>query len=247
MNAKIYLEHSKNKEVSKMIKAILFDWGRTLISGFKEIDEKIEEILKPYGVKWDEVFKIWRNFYLLRSLGRLSSDQEMFEQLQKVLDLPDIVPLRTIRDLQIDSHIITPETIEILREIKKHYKVGIVSNNVYEWVVRVLENYQIRELFDAITVSSQVRVRKPDARIFVVSLKSLGVKPEETVFISDELAEDLIGSKGLGIISVWLKDPHVKSEWKQRETTEEKIFEPDAIISTLNEVPPLIEKLNKTP
>ena len=46
---KIYLEHSKNKEVNmmtnNMIKAVLFDWGRTLVGGFKEIDKKIEEIL----------------------------------------------------------------------------------------------------------------------------------------------------------------------------------------------------------
>ncbi len=71
-------------------------------------------------------------------------------------------------------------------------------------------------------------------------------KPKEAVFVSDELAEDLVGSKGLGIISIWLKDPHVKSEWKQKEVAEEKIFEPDAVISNLKELPSLLEKLNKS-
>jgi len=252
MFGKIYTEHLNSqktnkdrKEAKKMIKVVLFDWGATLVSGFKEIDKKIEETLQPYGLKWDEVFRIWRNFYLLRSLGRLRTDQEMFDQLRKVLNLPSNIPLETIRDLQIDSHIITPETIEIIRKIKQQYKVGIVSNNVYEWVIQVLENYQIRELFDVITISSEIGVRKPDARIFYVVLKSLAVKPEETVFVSDELAEDLVGSKGLGIISVWLRDPHVKSEWKQREAAEEKIFEPDAVISSLKEFPFFLEKLSK--
>jgi len=246
MDDKIYLEHSKNKEVNKMIKAVLFDWGRTLVSGFKEIDKKIEEILQPYGLKWNEVFKTWRNFYFLRSLGKLSTDQEMFDQLRKVLNLSNDSPLETIRDLQINSHIITPETIEIVRKVKQYYKIGIVSNNVYDWVIQVLENYQIRELFDVITVSSEIGARKPDARIFVASLRSLAAKPEETAFVSDELAEDLVGSKGLGIISVWLRNPYIKSEWKQRELTEEKIFEPDAIISNLRELLPLLEKLNRT-
>jgi len=229
-----------------MIKAVLFDWGRTLVSGFKEIDKKIEEILQPYGLKWNEVFKTWRNFYFLRSLGKLSTDQEMFDQLRKVLNLSNDSPLETIRDLQINSHIITPETIEIVRKVKQYYKIGIVSNNVYDWVIQVLENYQIRELFDVITVSSEIGARKPDARIFVASLRSLAAKPEETAFVSDELAEDLVGSKGLGIISVWLRNPYIKSEWKQRELTEEKIFEPDAIISNLRELLPLLEKLNRT-
>jgi len=219
-----------------MVKAIFFDWGRTLISGFKEIDAKIEEILKPYGLKWNEVFKIWRNFYLLRSLGRLKTDQEMFEQLRKILDLPDEKPLETIRNLVIDSHIIAPETIDIIKKIKNYYKVGIIANNVYDWVIRVLDNYKIRDLFDAIVVSSEIGARKPDARIFIAALKTLSIKPEEAVFVSDELAEDLVGAKGLGMITVWLKNPHIKSEWIRYEKPEEKIFEPDATISNLKEL-----------
>lgn len=228
-----------------MIRAIFLDWGRTLVVGFREIDAKIEEVLRPYGLKWDEIFSVWRNFYLLRSLGRLKTDQEMFDQLRKVLNLSDNSPLETIRGLQIGSHIITPETIEIIRKVKQRYKVGIISNNVYDWVIQVLEAYQIRGLFDVITVSSEVGARKPDARIFQVALKSVSVKAEEAVFVSDELAEDLVGSKGLGMISVWLKAPHIRSEWKQREVVEEEIFKPDATISNLEELIPFLEKMNK--
>ena len=228
-----------------MIKAVFFDWGRTLVTGFREIDARIEEVLRPYGMKWNEVFSIWRNFYLLRSLGRLKTDQEMFDQLRKVLNLSDNSPLETIRSLQISSHIITPETIEIIRKVKQQYKVGIISNNIYDWVIQVLEAYQIRELFDAITVSSGVGARKPDARIFQVALKSVSAKAEEAVFVSDELAEDLVGAKGLGMISVWLKDPHIKSEWKQREVTEEEIFKPNATISSLEELILFLEEVNK--
>lgn len=246
MSGKITSEHSKNrKEVKTMVKVVFFDWGSTLVAGFKEIDAKIEEVLRPYELKWDEVFSIWRNFYFLRSLGRIKTDQEMFDQLRKVLNLSDNSPLETIRDLQIDSHIITSETIEIIRRIKQQYKVGIISNNVYDWVIQVLEAYQIRDLFDAITVSSEVGARKPDARIFQAALKSVSAKAEEAVFVSDELAEDLVGSKGLGMISVWLKNPHIKSEWKQREVAEEEIFKPDATISRLEDLIPFLEEVNK--
>ena len=90
---------------------------------------------------------------------------------------------------------------------------------------------------DAITVSSEIGVRKPDARIFMSALKSVSVMPEEAVFVSDELAEDLVGSKGLGMISVWLRNPQVKSEWKQREAVK-KIFEPDAFAVFLSGLRP---------
>lgn len=248
MFGKITSEDFKNrKEVKTMIKVVFFDWGRTLVSESREINAKIEEVLRPHELKWDEVFSVWQNFYLLRSLGRLKIDQEMFDQLRKVLNLSDNSPLEAIRDLQINSGIITPETIEIIRKIKQQYKVGIISNYVYDWLIQTLETYQIRGLFDAITVSSEVGARKPDARIFQAALKSVSAKAEEAVFVSDELAEDLVGSKGLGMISVWLKNPQIKSEWAQwwGVADEEEIFKPDATISRLEDLIPFLEEANK--
>ena len=112
-------------------------------------------------------------------------------------------------------------------------------------MTKVLETYKIRELFDVTTVSSEIGVIKPDARIFMSALKSVSAKPKEAVFVSDELAEDLVGSKGLGIISVWLRNPQIKGEWKQREAVEEKIFEPDTTISDLQELLLFLERVNK--
>jgi len=227
-----------------MIKAIFLDWGATLVSGFEETDEQIDELLKPYNLKWADVFKDWRNFYLLRSLGRIKTDDEMFDKLKKILNLPDTSVLEKIKKLQIDSHIITPETIKTIKNLKKHYKIGIISNNIYEWVVPVLNKYQAEKLFDGIIVSSKTGFRKPDARIFAESLRALSVDSSESVFVSDELSEDLVGSKGMGMTSIWLINPQVKSEWIAKESKEKKVFEPDAIIYNLNELPSIIKKFD---
>lgn len=227
-----------------MIKAVFFDWGVTLVSGFTDIDKEINDVLEKYGIKWDDFFRHWRNFYHLRSVNKIKTDQEMFDIMRKIFGFPDNSPLEKIRELEIKSHIIEPETIETIRELKKNYKIGIISNNIYEWVMEVLKRYGIADLFDSVIVSSKVGARKPDGRIFYAALKSLSVKPEESVFISDELAEDLLGSKGLGIISIWLAGTENKSHWKAKEgiDNEEKIFEPDFTIHKIKEIPKLLKK-----
>jgi len=217
-----------------MIKAVFFDWGHTFTkSGFIKAKEKINSLLKPYNLNWDSFCPYFRNLYMLRSSGKIKSDKEMFSFLEKVLQKENI-PFEEIRKAIIDSHIIPQENIEIVKEINRNYKVGLLTNNVQEWVEKVLKNYGIEDLFDIVIVSSRVGARKPEAEIYYVALKSLSVNPEETVFISDELSEDLIGAKGCGIKTIWL-DAGVEDEWKKRERKIAKIFKPDAVIKNLTE------------
>lgn len=217
-----------------MIKAIFFDWGHTFTSsGFVEAKEKVNDLLKPHNLTWDDFYSYFRNLYLLRSSGKIKSDREMFNWLGKILRKENL-PFKEIGEAITDSQIIPHENIEIVKEIKKNYKVGLLTNNVQEWVEKVLKNYKIEDLFDAVIVSSRVGTRKPGAQIFYFALKSLSVKPEETIFVSDELSEDLIGAKGCGIKTIWLDDG-LENEWKQKERKIAELFKPDAIIKNLKE------------
>jgi epoxide hydrolase-like predicted phosphatase len=229
-----------------MIKAIFFDWGHTFTStGFIDAKEQVDELLKSYNSSWDEFYPYWKNLYILRSQGAIKSNTEMGRQL-KIMLKKDI-PFDKITDLIIDSHIIPQENIEVIKELKKNYKVGLLTNNIKEFIDRVLKNYKIEDLFDAVIVSSEIGARKPDARIFFIALKKLSIKPEESIFVSDELSEDLIGAKGCGMKTVWL-DSGVENEWIKKEWIESereigKLFPPDATIKNLQEVPSLIEKI----
>jgi HAD superfamily hydrolase (TIGR01509 family) len=47
------------------------------------------------------------------------------------------------------------------------------------------ENFDWLDLFDFKTFSAEVRLIKPDAAIYEHTLRGLGVKPEETLFVDD--------------------------------------------------------------
>lgn len=217
-----------------MIKAVFFDLGHTLT---KEVDvrKKIEALLKNYNLSWKRFYPHWKNFYFLRSIGKIANDKEMFLLLEKVLKRKG-VPFQEIRDVIIfESHIIPDENIKIIKEIKKEYKVGLITNFVHEWIKKVFQVEKIDGLFDVVIVSSKIGVRKPTAEIFYTALKSFSIKPNEAVFVSDNLCGDLIYAKGCGIKTIWL-DKGIKNRWKKKEREIARLFQPDATVKNLREV-----------
>ncbi len=222
-----------------MIKVIFLDWGYTFVKGFKKREEKLNKILKPLGLSWKEFIPLWRSFYILRSSGRIKNDEELEMMIRRVAQKE--IPVKKIIEITIKSQIIPRENIKVVKKLKKKYKVAILSNNVQEWVERVLKNYRIENLFDALIVSSKVGARKPDAIIYYTALEKFSIKPEEAIFVADEAAEDLVPATGLGIKTIWFKTKE-KGWWHENDKRVLKIYKPDYTIKNLKEIIPIIKK-----
>lgn len=89
-------------------------------------------------------------------------------------------------------------------------------------------------MFDAVVVSGAVNKRKPSPEIFTRTLNALGVSAAETVLVGDTLDADIEGAKAVGMKAVYIK----RREEKPVETAV-----PDATITSLTEVPRLLQKL----
>jgi len=221
-----------------MIKAIYFDWGHTFATFFPNREQKINKILKPFGFNWQNFHHFWRKFYILRSAGKINSDSEFETFIQRTTKKKILV--KEIIKITVESHLIPKEHIEIVKKLKKKYKVGILSNQVEGWVKQVLKNYKIEKLFDSLTISSAVGERKPNAKIYYEALKALSAKPEESVFVADEVAEDLVAASGLGMKTIWF-NTNAKGWWKGDDKDVLKIYKPDAVVKNLKEVLDIIE------
>jgi epoxide hydrolase-like predicted phosphatase len=57
------------------------------------------------------------------------------------------------------------------------------------------------EMFDAVVISGEVRMRKPEPEIFAHTLELLGVEPAETVFV-DDLRPNIEAAVALGMVGV---------------------------------------------
>ena len=109
-------------------KYIFFDWGYTIISKFKNVDDKIDNILEKYNLKWDDIFRKWKNYQILNSLGRVT-EKEIYKDLSLILKVSE-EDLEKIDMLLLESHILDNETKEtIIKLYEKGYYLGIISNN----------------------------------------------------------------------------------------------------------------------
>lgn len=224
-----------------MIKAIYLDGGCTFVKSFKNKENELNGILEPFGWDWQRFYIHWRRFYLLRSWGKIATDEELEILIKKITGAD--MPVQKIIDVIIESHDIPKEYIDVVRNLKKEYKVGILSNNVAEWFYRVLDNYNIRDLFEIVVISSEVGARKPDAMIYYEALKRSSVEPEESVLIADEVAEDLVAASGLGMRTIWFKNRDKECQ----NTVDEKIlkiYSPDATAESFEEIPLVLRKMD---
>jgi len=90
------------------------------------------------------------------------------------------------------------ELIANIRELKKKYKIGLLSNFTYPWLKELLDELDLYECFDHTLISSQEKIIKPDPRFFHKMLGLLGVRAEEAMFFDDKQS-NIDGAQHLGI------------------------------------------------
>jgi len=80
------------------------------------------------------------------------------------------------------------ETVELLKQLKergKHKLLGL-TNWSHETFPVALERFDFLSWFDGIVVSGVEKMKKPDARIYQLTLDRYHVKAENAVFIDDK-------------------------------------------------------------
>ncbi len=77
------------------------------------------------------------------------------------------------------------ELLRYIRGLHGYFKVGLLSNAWDDLRQTMHARWNIDGLFDEMIISAEVKLMKPDPRIFHLALDRLGVQAEEVVFIDD--------------------------------------------------------------
>ena len=102
---------------------------------------------------------------------------------------------------------IRPQMVAAIDACRKNYKTACLTNN-FAAPDRVIseEVAEVYALFDAVLESRVLGVRKPDPRFYEFACATLGVEPEESVFL-DDLGVNLKPARGLGMHTIKVTDP----------------------------------------
>jgi putative hydrolase of the HAD superfamily len=81
-------------------------------------------------------------------------------------------------------------------------RTGLISNS---WGRTIYDDELIAELFDAVVISGEVGLHKPQPEIFRLACDRLGIEPAEAVFV-DDLRENCAGAEAVGMAAVLHRD-----------------------------------------
>jgi putative hydrolase of the HAD superfamily len=97
--------------------------------------------------------------------------------------------------------------IDAVRQVKgAEYKTALLTNISRSGEALWRSLLPVDELFDVVVDSSQVRLRKPDPAIFLLTCERLGLAPEECLFV-DDLRCNVDAATELGMTTIQCDDP----------------------------------------
>jgi putative hydrolase of the HAD superfamily len=99
--------------------------------------------------------------------------------------------------------------VDAIRACRTRYKTACLTNN-FTRAEAILSDQvaSVYALFDAVLESRVLGVRKPDPRFYELACESLGVEPDECVFL-DDLGVNLKPARALGMHTIKVADPDV--------------------------------------
>ena len=150
---------------------------------------KPEEIRKP----WDKAnIGEWTSLELWAAVGF----QDDLEKIEKNY---------------LDTIELNDGFLEFIKAVRMKYKLAIISNDSSRWSKYLREKFNIDQYFDVISISGDLKIRKPDERIFRHTIEKLAVKAEECLYIDDRRGY-LEAAKRVGMNAILLNSRNVPYE-----------------------------------
>jgi putative hydrolase of the HAD superfamily len=99
-----------------------------------------------------------------------------------------------------------PPMIDLMRELKDSgYRMAMLTNNVKEWEPLWRSMLPVDEIFETVVDSGFVGCRKPESRIYALTLERIGMPAEACLFVDDVLV-NCEGARKAGIETVHFQD-----------------------------------------
>lgn len=189
-----------------MIKAVVFDMFETLITHFESPLYFGAQIAADVGIPEQAFRKVWDRTESDRTLGR----QTLEEVLEVILRdngvhseglIERIVEKRTAVKEDCFAHL-HPEILPLLRGLReKGMRIGLISNCFYE-EASVIRKSVLFPYFDAVCLSCELGLQKPDDAIFQACADALYVRPDECLYIGDGGSQELEAATAAGMRAV---------------------------------------------
>lgn len=206
------------------IKGILFDLYGTLID--IETDESLDEIyrviahyLTYHGVylhRW-EVRERYYQVMKQQKEARCEEYPEIdVEAIWNQLLMQEGIKSSVLRGqlAKVIAHIyrgisrsrlqLYPGVKKVLNELQADYHLALISDAQSCYALPEIRAVGLDGYFNPIVISSHYGFRKPDSRLFQKALDNMKLKPEEVIWVGNDMFRDIFGANLLGIRNIFI-------------------------------------------
>ena len=191
----------------KNIKAIVFDAYGTLF----DVNSAAEKCKGKIGDKWEGFANFWRTTQLeytwLRSLMKRHKDfwQITEDSLDKSMKTFSIDNSMKNELLDLYKKLSTYSEVKgVLNSLKeKKYKLAILSNGTPALLNELVKSNNLENIFDDLFSIEEVRIYKPDSKVYDIPIKKYQIKADEIAFLSAN-TWDVSGGGNYGYNAIWV-------------------------------------------
>ena len=188
-------------------KALVFDAYGTLF----DVNSAANKCKEKIGEDWENFANFWRTTQLeytwLRSL--MSRHRDFWKITEDSLD-------KTMRVFGVDKKMKNellnlykvlspyPEVKNVLEKLKdRNFKLAILSNGTPALLNELVTSNNLNNLFDDLFSVEEVKVFKPDSKVYEIPTKKYNIKANQITFLSAN-TWDVSGGGNFGYNSVWV-------------------------------------------
>ncbi|MDF2542456.1 MAG: haloacid dehalogenase [Herbinix sp.] len=189
-----------------MIRAVIFDMFETLITHYHSTLYFGAQMAEDAGIPDDKFQSLWRPTDHKRTVGKLTFE----EVLEMILRENHCYSEKLIKEI-VEKRIaakeecfrqLHSEIIPMLSSLKKRgFLIGLISNCFSE-EADVIRRSVLFPYFDAVYLSYEQGIQKPEEEIFLRCMDDLSVKAEECIYVGDGGCNELETAKILGMKAV---------------------------------------------
>ncbi len=201
------------------IEWIFFDMGSTLVNEFvphqKRIDIIISELAKCGKIITSK--ELWERLYAYAKIGSKKPMYSVAESLG--VDL--------VLQYERENEVAYPDAVECVKTLYKKYKLGIVANQPSNSEDR-LRKYGFGDYFEFVVSSDDVKLYKPDIKIYEYALSKIDCEPHNVLMVGDRPDNDILPAAMAGMNTARI----IRGFFSEMSN----IIEPDITVKNLNEL-----------
>lgn len=211
---------------------IIFDADETLYDFKKSEREAFKNTMLEFNIEYDEKYHlkiyqdinsvIWKEFeegIITQEKLKVERFKRLSESLKAEFNENDFAKAY-MKNLA-DGSYLFDDSMELVKSLYKNHRMLIVTNGLTDVQNKRIKKSIISDYFETVVISEEVKVSKPDPKIFEYALSNIKYTDKSKVLIvGDSLTSDIQGGINFGIDTCWYNPHGIENKTEIKSTYE---------------------------